>query len=50
MGPIYEMIGRLVVGMFIQQHRRKLQIGGVAALVAILVGAYLSAARKVEEG
>ena len=50
MGSVYETIGRLVVRFVISRYGRQLRIGVVVALVALLVGGYLAASRKVEEG
>ena len=50
MSAVYKAVGRMVVASFIHNHRRKLQLGGGAVLVALLIGAYLAASRSVEEG
>ena len=50
MSLIYETIGRLVVRSFLSRFGPQLRIGGVVALVALLIGGYLAASRKVEEG
>jgi ABC-type nitrate/sulfonate/bicarbonate transport system permease component len=50
MSTIYEAIGRLVVSRALSRFGPGLRIGGGVALVALLVGGYLAASRKVEEG
>ena len=50
MSAIYQVVGRLLLASFIDRYRRKLQLGGGAVLVALLIGAYLAASRSVEEG
>ncbi len=50
MSSVYEAIGRLVVARTLSRHERQLRIGGALALVALLVGGYLAASRKVSEG
>lgn len=50
MGSVYETIGRLAVRFVILRYGRQLRIGAAVALIALLVGGYLAAPRKVEEG
>jgi len=50
MSRFYEAIGRHVVSQFLARYGRALRVGGGLALIAVLVGGYIAAARKVEEG
>lgn len=50
MGWIYETIGRMVVRSAISRLGRPVGIGGGIALIALLVGGYVAASRRVKEG
>jgi hypothetical protein len=50
MSKIYEAIGRMVVAQLMRRHRRTIWTAGVLALTALLLGGYLAAARRLEEG
>ena len=47
---IYQLIGRLVVWFVRRRFRRQIRIGLGVALVSLLLGGYLAANRKMEEG
>ena len=50
MSSIYEAIGRIVVAQLMRRHRRTIRTAALLALVALLLGGYLAAARRLEEG
>ena len=47
---IYEAIGRLVVWFVRVRYRREIRIGLGVAIVSVLLGGYLAASRRMEEG
>jgi hypothetical protein len=50
MSAIYEAIGRAVVWFVRVRYRRQIRIAAGVALASLLLGGYLAASRKVEEG
>jgi hypothetical protein len=50
MSAIYEAIGRLVVRFVWARYGRRIRIGLGVALASLLLGGYLAASRKMEEG
>ena len=50
MGPIYELIGRLVANLFWWRFGRQIQIAGAVALAAAVAGGYLLSRRDPPEG
>jgi hypothetical protein len=50
MNAIYEAIGRVVVWFVRVRYGRQIRIALGVALASLLLGGYLAASRKVEEG
>jgi hypothetical protein len=50
MSSIYEAIGRVVVWIVRVRYGRQIRIALGIALASILLGGYLAASRKMEEG
>ena len=50
MSAIYEAIGRVVVWFVRVRYRRPIRIALGVALASLLLGGYLAASRKMEEG
>ena len=50
MRPIYEAIGRLVVWFVRVRYGRQIRVGLAVAVAAALLGGYLAASRRMEEG
>jgi hypothetical protein len=50
MSSIYEAIGRVVVWIVRVRYGRQIRIAIGIAVVSVLLGGYLAASRKVEEG
>jgi hypothetical protein len=48
--PIYEAIGRVVIWFVRVRYGRQIRIGLVVAVASVLLGGYLAASRKMEEG
>ena len=47
---LYQLIGRLVVWFVRTRYGRQIRIGLGIAVVSVLLGGYLAANRKMEEG
>jgi hypothetical protein len=47
---LYELIGRLVVWFVRVRYGRQIRIALGVGLASLLIGGYLAASRKVEEG
>jgi hypothetical protein len=47
---LYELIGRLVVWFVRVRYGRQIRLALGVGLVSLLLGGYLAASRKVEEG
>lgn len=50
MSWIYEAIGRAVVRLVMIRYGRQIRIGIAVAVASVLLGTYLAASRKMEEG
>jgi hypothetical protein len=50
MKAIYEAIGRLVVWFVRYRYGRQIRIAAGIGLASLLLGGYLAASRKMEEG
>ena len=50
MSPIYQAIGRAVVWLVRARYGRQIRIGIGIGIAAALLGGYLAASRKMEEG
>jgi hypothetical protein len=50
MSSIYEAIGRVVVWIVRVRYGRQIRIAIGIAVASVLLGGYLAASRKVEEG
>jgi hypothetical protein len=48
--PIYEAIGRVVIWFVRVRYGRQIRIGLAVAVASVLLGGYLAASRKMEEG
>jgi hypothetical protein len=48
--PIYEAIGRVVIWFVRVRYGRQIRIGLAVTVASVLLGGYLAASRKMEEG
>jgi hypothetical protein len=50
MSVLYELIGRIVVGLVRIRYRRQLRVAALVAVAATIAVGYVLASREVEEG